>query len=60
LASLSPKPVAIGVGYERGRLASIYPQAHDIPMSAIVTESEFRWHEAPRSVFRSDFSLAQS
>ncbi len=39
LASLPAKPVAIGVGYELSYLGTIYPQPHDIPMSAIVTES---------------------
>ena len=38
LASLAAKPVAIGVGYELSHLGTIYPQPHDIPMSAIVTE----------------------
>jgi 5-formyltetrahydrofolate cyclo-ligase len=38
LASLSPRPLAVGVGYELGRLSSIYPQAHDIPMDVVVTE----------------------
>ncbi len=34
-----PRPLAIGIGYERVRLASIQPQPHDIPMDAIVTEA---------------------
>lgn len=38
LAGQSPRPKVIGVGYERLRIASIYPQPHDIPMDAIVTE----------------------
>lgn len=38
LASLSPRPFAIGVGYELGRLETIHPQPHDIPMDVIVTE----------------------
>jgi len=38
LASLPVKPFAIGVGYELSHLGSIYPQPHDIPMNAIVTE----------------------
>jgi 5-formyltetrahydrofolate cyclo-ligase len=37
LATLVPKPLTIGVGYELGRLETIYPQPHDIPMDAIVT-----------------------
>jgi 5-formyltetrahydrofolate cyclo-ligase len=39
LAGLSPKPLAIGIGYELGRLLTIHPQPHDIPMDAIVTET---------------------
>jgi 5-formyltetrahydrofolate cyclo-ligase len=46
LASLVKKPLAIGIGYELGRLQTIYPQPHDIPMDAIITEagiSRFRF-----------------
>ncbi len=39
LAALSPKPLAIGVGFELGRLGSISPQPHDRPMDVIVTEA---------------------
>ena len=39
LASLVPRPLAIGVGFELARAASIFPQAHDIPMDAVVTEN---------------------
>jgi len=38
LAALDPKPLCIGVGLELGRLPSVHPQPHDIPMDAIVTE----------------------
>ena len=41
LAALRPKPVTIGVGYEHGRLPTIYPQWHDVPLDAIVTEKGF-------------------
>lgn len=37
LASLSKKPLTIGVGHPMGRLATIYPQPHDIRMDWIVT-----------------------
>jgi 5-formyltetrahydrofolate cyclo-ligase len=43
LAALEPRPLAIGVGYELGRLATIHPQPHDIPMDAIATEGGFTW-----------------
>jgi 5-formyltetrahydrofolate cyclo-ligase len=39
LAAMDPKPLTIGVGYELGRLSTIYPQPHDIPMDATVTEA---------------------
>jgi 5,10-methenyltetrahydrofolate synthetase len=38
LASLEPRPFAVGVGLEAMRLATIHPQPHDIPMALIVTE----------------------
>ena len=37
LASLTPRPIAIGVGHPIAAIASIYPQAYDIPMDWIVT-----------------------
>jgi 5-formyltetrahydrofolate cyclo-ligase len=39
LAALDPRPLTIGIGYEIGRLETIHPQPHDIPMDAIVTEA---------------------
>lgn len=39
LASLSPRPLAIGVGFELARLATIFPQPHDVPMDFVVTEA---------------------
>ncbi|MFO1091124.1 MAG: 5-formyltetrahydrofolate cyclo-ligase [Hyphomicrobiales bacterium] len=38
LASLEPRPYAVGVGLEATRLQTIHPQPHDIPMASIVTE----------------------
>jgi len=38
LAGLDPQPTAIGVGFELGRLPTIHPQPHDVPMRTIVTE----------------------
>lgn len=38
LAALSPTPIKIGVAFELSRMASIQPQAYDIPMDFIVTE----------------------
>ena len=38
LAALSPLPLRIGLGYAQAQIATIYPQPHDVPMSAIVTD----------------------
>jgi 5-formyltetrahydrofolate cyclo-ligase len=38
LASLMPRPLCIGVGYDAAALETIHPQPHDIPMDLIVTE----------------------
>ncbi len=38
LAVLSPKPFVIGVGLQSSQLPTIFPQAYDMPMDAIVTE----------------------
>jgi len=38
LASLQRRPAVIGIGYEYAALDSIFPQSHDIPMDAVVTE----------------------
>lgn len=43
LAVMMPKPLTIGVGYALGRLDTIHPQPHDIPMDAILTEEGFAW-----------------
>jgi 5-formyltetrahydrofolate cyclo-ligase len=42
LAALSPRPQAIGVGFEFSRLETIHPQDFDIPMDAVVTETGLR------------------
>lgn len=39
LAALQPRPFSIGVGFELSRVDSVYPQAHDIPLDAMVTEA---------------------
>ena len=45
LAAITPRPIAIGVGYELGRMPTIRPQTWDVPMDWIVTE---------RGVYRRD------
>jgi 5,10-methenyltetrahydrofolate synthetase len=39
LAALSPRPLAIGVGFELNRVESIRPEAHDLALDWIVTEN---------------------
>ena len=38
LAVVTPRPLAIGVGFELARVPTIYPQPHDIPLDYVVTE----------------------
>lgn len=39
LAAQDLHPLALGVGFELARVASIHPAAHDIPLDAVVTEA---------------------
>ena len=39
LATLVPRPLAIGVGFELARVADVRPHRHDIPLDAVVTEA---------------------
>lgn len=39
LAAFSPRPFTIGIGFESARLTTIFPQPHDIPLDAILTEA---------------------
>ncbi len=45
LAALSPRPFVIGVGLQSSRIATIFPQPHDIRLNAIVTEAGIQWDE---------------
>jgi 5-formyltetrahydrofolate cyclo-ligase len=48
LAAARPtSPRAIGVGFEIGRLETIHPQPHDVPMDLIVTERQVFRGPAP-------------
>ena len=47
LAAHPGTPLVIGVGYQQQAIATIHPQAHDIPMQAIVTEREIRTGASP-------------
>lgn len=39
LATLTPRPLAVGVGFELGRVDSVQPQSHDQRLDWIVTEA---------------------
>jgi 5-formyltetrahydrofolate cyclo-ligase len=38
LAALGRRPFCVGLGFAEAQLPSIFPQPHDIPMNAIVTD----------------------
>ncbi|WP_112311381.1 5-formyltetrahydrofolate cyclo-ligase [Pseudogemmobacter bohemicus] len=44
LAALSPRPFTIGIGLQSARLATIFPQPHDIAMDVILTEAGVQFH----------------
>lgn len=39
LGAFSPRPFTIGIGLSTARLATIYPQPHDIPLDVILVET---------------------
>lgn len=41
LAARSPRPRTVGIGFDCLRMPTIQPQAHDLPMDAMVTETLF-------------------
>lgn len=43
LASMEPRPLCIGVGFELSRMETSFPQPHDVPLDAIATEAGLRW-----------------
>jgi 5-formyltetrahydrofolate cyclo-ligase len=38
LAAAAKRPFCVGLGYNSGALSTIYPQTHDIPLDAIVSD----------------------
>jgi 5-formyltetrahydrofolate cyclo-ligase len=38
LAASQPRPRTLGIAFAESELETIYPQAHDIPMSRIITD----------------------
>jgi hypothetical protein len=51
LASLTDKPLVIGVSYELARMQTIHPQPWDIPMDYVVTERGVYRRDAAELVF---------
>jgi 5-formyltetrahydrofolate cyclo-ligase len=43
LASYTPKPVTVGLGYSIGALPDLQPEAHDVPLDAILSEQGVAW-----------------
>jgi 5-formyltetrahydrofolate cyclo-ligase len=41
LAAASKRPFCVGLGFDAGGLSTIFPQTHDIPLNAIVTDRGF-------------------
>lgn len=39
LAAMTPRPLAIGIGFDFARVPTVWPQAHDEPLTALVTDS---------------------
>lgn len=60
LAAMPTRPLTIGVGSEAGRLATIHPQPHDIPMDAIATEDGLSWFERAAPTLRRIEAAARS
>ncbi len=46
LAALDPQPFVIGIGFQSARLATIFPQPHDIPLDVILTETGTQFQRA--------------
>lgn len=43
LATLSPRPITVGVGYAHGYVPWLEPEPHDVPLDAILTEDGVHW-----------------
>jgi 5-formyltetrahydrofolate cyclo-ligase len=43
LAALEPRPVTVGLGYTQGFLPDFEPEAHDLPLDAILNDNGVVW-----------------
>jgi len=57
LVRMVPRPQAWGVGFDALRIATLHPQAHDIRLDAVITESGVRSYPRLQS---GDFPLANA
>ena len=55
LAVLHPTPIVIGVGFDFQQIETIRPQSHDIPMDAIVTDTDIRFRQGCDDLFARKF-----
>ena len=46
LASISPKPVTVGLGFANGFVSDLLAEAHDVPLDAILTDHGQMWPQA--------------
>ncbi len=60
LASLEPRPLAIGVGFDLCQLDTTFPTARDVPMDAIVTQSALYIREMGELEQRSALQVRES
>ena len=45
LASITPPPVTVGLGYSMGWLPELLPEAHDVPLDAILSDEGVAWQK---------------
>ena len=43
LAALQPRPVTVGLGYSHGWLPDLEPEAHDVPLDALLNDNGVVW-----------------
>ena len=47
LAVLQPRPFTVGVGYAHGFIPWLAPEAHDVPLDAVLNEDGVQWMGGP-------------
>ena len=46
LAALRPRPITVGVGYAHGYVPWLEPEAHDVPLDAVLVEDGVAWQRS--------------